>query len=342
MSAPANLNGTVTPSHDVLYGGSINLVATTFVSGISWGFMTSLYAVCVHSLICNLRSRNASRKNVLLTAWVSVLWVLSSLSSFANAYCTLYAYSWQLDYPGGPFVYLGNEWSQPVPTLAFTTYVLTMCGVPSLARYLILSFMFVIYISVFQFGVTGSLTFVLNSSNQTLYSNLAEKAVIPFFTLSVTLNVLATAFIAIRLLTFKRLMERSLGTKATQKSPYTSIATMLIESSALYATWSLVYIIVYAVSNPGQNIMLMTLGNVQVIAPLLIVYRVSRGTAWEETTSAKFTSSSTRSRLVFSGYDSQGGSDTIIEHNSEHEELSDPTPQMIFASPSQVETKQLE
>ena len=39
---------------------------------------------------------------------------------------------------------------------------------------------------------------------------------------------------------------------------------MLIESSALYAVWSLAFIIAYAVDSPAQDVLLMTLGNVQV------------------------------------------------------------------------------
>ncbi|KAG9312274.1 hypothetical protein JVU11DRAFT_7578 [Chiua virens] len=346
MSAPAN--ETATPSYEVLYGGSIDLVATTFVSGISWGIMTSFYAVCMHNLIRNLRSRSySSRKTVLLTAWVTILWILSSLSSFANAYCRIYAYSWELDYPGGPSAYLADAWGQPVPTLTYTAFVLAMWfadalwrlvifynSVHSLARGLILSIMFLIYIGAVG---TGCFTiFALNHNDQTLFPVLAEKAIVPFFTLSVTLNVFATALITIRLLAFKRLLERSLGKKEAQQCPYTGTATMLIESSALYATWSLVFIIVYAVSSPGHIVVFITLGNIQVclrhdglyhlevlehwnrqvIAPILIVYRVSRGTAWEETTSTKLTS--TLSRPVF--YDNgASGSNTIVTHKSQQQ-----------------------
>lgn len=39
---------------------------------------------------------------------------------------------------------------------------------------------------------------------------------------------------------------------------------MLIESAALYAVWSLAFIIVYVMDNPGQYIMIVTLCHVQV------------------------------------------------------------------------------
>ncbi|KAG9316174.1 hypothetical protein JVU11DRAFT_2195 [Chiua virens] len=114
-----------TPSF-LLYDGAVYLTGTTFVVGVTWGLMTALYVVCMHSLIRNLRSPKASRKTAMLTAWITILWILSSLSSIANVYCTLDAFTWQWNYPGGPFTYLADHWNQPVPKLAYTTYLLAM------------------------------------------------------------------------------------------------------------------------------------------------------------------------------------------------------------------------
>ena len=54
------------------------------------------------------------------------------------------------------------------------------------------------------------------------------------------------------------------GRKEARASLYTNILAVFMESSALYAIWSLVFINLYAVNNPGQDILLMTLTNVQV------------------------------------------------------------------------------
>lgn len=112
--------------YDVLYAGSISLAATTFISGISWALMTALYVVCTYSLVQSLRSTQPRGKTILLAVWITVLWILSSLSTIANAYCSIYAYSWKMDYPGEPIIYLAGIWNQPVPALAYTTYLLTM------------------------------------------------------------------------------------------------------------------------------------------------------------------------------------------------------------------------
>ena len=114
------------PPYDVLYSASISLTASTFVSGISWGVMTSLYSVCMYSLVRDLRSTRATRRTAVLTVWITALWILSSLSTIANAYSSIYAYSWQLDYSGGPNAYLVDQWNKPIAVLAYSTYILTM------------------------------------------------------------------------------------------------------------------------------------------------------------------------------------------------------------------------
>ena len=47
---------------------------------------------------------------------------------------------------------------------------------------------------------------------------------------------------------------------------------MLIESSALYAVWFIVFIIVYLVGSPAQILLLATLGTIQVLCyPLICI-----------------------------------------------------------------------
>ena len=112
--------------HDVLYSGSINLTASTFISGISFGTMTFLYLICTYNLVRDLRSTRATRKTALLMAWITPLWVLSSISTIANTSQCIYAYSWQMGYPGGPEAYLSASWDKPMAISLFTSYILTM------------------------------------------------------------------------------------------------------------------------------------------------------------------------------------------------------------------------
>ncbi|KIJ64176.1 hypothetical protein HYDPIDRAFT_90945 [Hydnomerulius pinastri MD-312] len=68
-------------------------------------------------------------------------------------------------------------------------------------------------------------------------------------------------------------------------TPYTSLAAILVESAALYGVWSFVFLILCVKGSPGQTIILTTMSQVQVIAPLLIILWIARGKAWTSSSS---------------------------------------------------------
>ncbi|KAA1479189.1 hypothetical protein DENSPDRAFT_886517 [Dentipellis sp. KUC8613] len=105
---------------------------------------------------------------------------------------------------------------------------------------------------------------------------------IAYRTLSLALNTALTTLIVGRILVFRRRL-RGLATGAGT-GPYVTIATMLVESAALETTAGLVYIVCVGVGSAAQNLVLPVLAQVQVVSPLLIVYRVARGRAWSART----------------------------------------------------------
>ena len=137
------------------------------------------------------------------------------------------------------------------------------------------------------------------------------------------------------------------GHKETEALPCTSIVAMVIESAALYATWLVVSIVVYAMDNPGQSVMLTTLCSVQVhlisptldarrsdaesqvICPVLIVYRVSNGLGWE-TRPTKLTS---MTPMAFA--QGQIALDSMLETQDTPEQQQENIPDMVFARSTQ-------
>ncbi|KAF8987611.1 hypothetical protein BDQ17DRAFT_1289183 [Cyathus striatus] len=74
-----------------------------------------------------------------------------------------------------------------------------------------------------------------------------------------------------------------------QASQYLGVVAMLVESSALYTIWAIIFLGLYIVNHPVQYIFLASLAEVQVLAPLLIIFRVSRGRAWGTSTERTLT-----------------------------------------------------
>ena len=87
---------------------------------------------------------------------------------------------------------------------------------------------------------------------------------LPYFTISVGLNVILTLMISVRLLLHSHNIRGAMGSTSALSSLYRTIATMLIESSTLYLVTSLLFIGLYAANNYASDIFLWILAEVQV------------------------------------------------------------------------------
>jgi hypothetical protein len=88
--------------------------------------------------------------------------------------------------------------------------------------------------------------------------------VVPFMLLSISLNLAMTVAIVARIIYLRKRVVASLGKQHAQM--YTSLASMFIESGALYSLWGLIYVISKARNSQVQNIVLQILNQVVVSA----------------------------------------------------------------------------
>ena len=125
----------------------------------------------------------------------------------------------------------------------------------------------------------------------------------PYFWMSLSLNISMTFAICARLLFYRRRVSSVLG--PNHGTQYTSVAAMIVESASLYSAFALLFLIPFALNNPIQNTFIQLMGEIQVsiaiwttiesdgcqwfhiqiIATLLITYRVAYGAAWASGTS---------------------------------------------------------
>lgn len=114
------------------------------------------------------------------------------------------------------------------------------------------------------------------------FENSAINWTIPYFTLSLSLNVLVTIAIVLRLLSYRHRITNVLG--SSHGSQYTSIAAMIVESAAIFSAFSICFLVPFALSSSISSIFLQALGQVQISATLLIIYRVASGKGWSSNT----------------------------------------------------------
>ena len=88
---------------------------------------------------------------------------------------------------------------------------------------------------------------------------------LPYFSISLSLNILLTSMIVVRLLVHRRNIVKAAGVSAGAGRLYDVIITVLIESSALYAASSLLFVGLWGgARNHVGNIFLPALAEVQV------------------------------------------------------------------------------
>jgi hypothetical protein len=94
---------------------------------------------------------------------------------------------------------------------------------------------------------------------------------VPYYSLSFAFSVLLMLMIVIRLILHSRNFRNVMGSQATTSGLYKTIATMLVESYALYVINFLLYIGPVAVNNPAQLIFTTVLAQTQVSGVLHFV-----------------------------------------------------------------------
>lgn len=104
--------------------------------------------------------------------------------------------------------------------------------------------------------------FEIGSTVKPTHVSFHIKFTASYIPLSLALNIMTTILIVLRLLYYRRHARRSLG--PCHATLYTDLSTMVIESAVLYSTFSVLFLIPFALNNPIQNFFLQLLGEIQV------------------------------------------------------------------------------
>ena len=95
-----------------------------------------------------------------------------------------------------------------------------------------------------------------------LWTTTTVQFTLPYFTISISLNIILTLLLVGRLLYMSHNARRSLGDE--HAATYISVAAMLVESATPYAATSLIFIITYARNSNVQNLVLPVLSQIMV------------------------------------------------------------------------------
>jgi hypothetical protein len=100
------------------------------------------------------------------------------------------------------------------------------------------------------------------ASPQGLFGSTTASFAIPYFAITLSLNVLLTVMIAGRIWYYQKSVEAAVGSDYAVH--YTTVTTMFVESAAIYTVVSLLLVVTFSVGNPINQIWLGIAPSVQV------------------------------------------------------------------------------
>ncbi|KAF8558655.1 hypothetical protein OG21DRAFT_1404750 [Imleria badia] len=272
------------------------------VTAILYGVVVVLYVMCARSLWGRIRSREGGRrKNWFFFIYVNFIFALSTLYVASNSQITQLGFINHRDYPGGPSAYEINTSSIPL-NVAFVVsnwcadaLMIWRCIVVYRdSKFHILCFCVcrpaIVTLCVGS-AVTGSLwVIIVSQPAQSAIGWMSFSFLFPYLSVSLAINIVICILTVLRLLHHRASISKVLG--PGYGLLYASFAAMIVESAAVYSICSLLYLIPYAINSPLANAFMQILGEAQVIAPLLIIYRVSEGKAWSKDIATRLAPSS--------------------------------------------------
>ncbi|PPQ81884.1 hypothetical protein CVT24_008380 [Panaeolus cyanescens] len=291
-------------SFDIL-NESASLIGATTVLSFTYGIVFTLFCICVHSLVQQYKSGVRKRQAIFSLVYMSIMF------SFGTIYCAVNAWESQVEFvnfrnfPGGPLAYSHYIFSSPLNILSSVVFVATSWMNDALllwrlwviyrgSRFYIPVVLgcSVIYITTFVLGVV--LLVEALSPNETLFAATVVGFGTAYYSLTVAYTIIVTGLLLARILGIRRNLIKVTGW-TEYGSQYLGIVVLIVESSALYTVWGIIFLALYLTNSPIEGIFLETLSEIQIIAPLLLMYRVSQGKAWKEDTSMQLTSINIRS-----------------------------------------------
>ncbi|KAF8641523.1 hypothetical protein AX16_009901 [Volvariella volvacea WC 439] len=267
------------------------------LSGVAYGV---LLTITIQALLLFLKPPKGCCISWPLVIYLGVVAVLATIGFGGNAKFNQMTYIDYRNYPGGPNVFTVDFYQHWTNMMSFASYTVLSWIADGLVlwrfsliynNYLLCALPGLMYSGAIASSI--SLLVAMTRPTASFWSERAVRFGIAYWSLSISLNIILTLAISGRLLYVQNRIKRALGVEHSQM--YTSIASMLVESAALYTIWGLVFLICYARNTPFQNIVLPPLGQVQGIAPVLILLRVAQGRAWTKETT--FTSMTTQWRV---------------------------------------------
>jgi hypothetical protein len=104
----------------------------------------------------------------------------------------------------------------------------------------------------------------VGATSQSPWASAGINFTIPYYSMSLALNILVTILIVVQLLIYRSRINQALG--KNHGAHYASVAAMVVESAAMYSSFALLFLVPFALNHPLSQIFIQSLPPVQVRA----------------------------------------------------------------------------
>ncbi|KIK70429.1 hypothetical protein GYMLUDRAFT_184049 [Collybiopsis luxurians FD-317 M1] len=264
------------------------------ITAILYGIQIVIYFLSCRLLLKSPSTRRGGETNIYVI-YGGVLLVLWTVALACNAFFGQNAWIDHRDVEGGPAAYIGENISAPYNTLGTTAGVMMNFLSDALLIYrcyiIWSSWKIVVFpILLYLGGLSMSILLIYESAKPgaNFFVGHAVDFGVPYVSLTISLNIIVTALICIRLLFLRQEVSRILGPACAKM--YTSIIAILVESAALFTVFGIVYVILYARKSESSIALVQIWGDFAAISPQLIILRIAEGQGWTKDTVGQLTS----------------------------------------------------
>ncbi|CAA7268541.1 unnamed protein product [Cyclocybe aegerita] len=267
----------------------------SFLSAIAYGVVVTLFFLNLSLLLerlkkdpSNWRTSSRTRQNLALIAYVGVMFILSTLTVASQAEMTQLGFIVNRNFPGGPAAFQNIMFSIPISRIGNVCFslmnwfancvLLWRCIVIYKTSTLSITKVIAVPVIMLLASFVTGVIYLTQISRPGSSPWATETFTLIYGVISLSLNIILTVMIVVRLYLHRRRVVRAIG--ARHGSQYTGIIAMLIESAFVLDVVVIWFIVAFAIGSPLANIPLSTLVQVQTIASFMIIFRVATGTAW--------------------------------------------------------------
>ncbi|EAU92219.1 hypothetical protein CC1G_10105 [Coprinopsis cinerea okayama7 len=306
------------PVENPLYVFEHSLYVGNYMSGILYGISLMMYIATMQGLLQKSVTRTSAKARRFFAIYSTILFLLLTIDIAVNAIWSQLCWIDGRNHPGGVLGYIGENMAVWYQTMGSTTVVAMIFMGDALLLYrmyviwgqniYVLILPCLAYLCAFALAIIQLVTAAMPGAS--LFNGKSINFGVPYYTITISLNVVITSLICYRLRRLSKTVSQALGRDNARM--YTSVAAMLVESAAPYSLVGIMFLIPYALESQTALSFGQVWAKLTCICPQMIVFRVISGKGW-----TKETVTQAESTVVFSG-NRPGAMASGIELRSQH------------------------